>query len=69
VVVEVATGRERRARPGEDRREQLLGRGLAVAAADADDERAALRAPGGRERGERRLRVEFVLVWFRVIVC
>ena len=42
VVVEVAARRERRARAGEDRGEQFLGGRLAVAAADAEHERAAL---------------------------
>ena len=44
VVVEVAAGRERRARAGEDRREQFLGGRLAVAAADAEHQRAGSRA-------------------------
>ena len=50
VVVEVAAGRERRARAGEDRRQQFLGGRLAVAAADAEHEGAAACAPGGGKR-------------------
>ena len=57
VVVEVAAGGERRSRAGEDRRQHLLGGRLAVAAADAEHECVAACAPGGGERGERRLGV------------
>ena len=57
VVVEVTARRECRAGAREYRREHLLGGRLAVAAAHAEHEGAAPRAPVRRDRSERRERV------------
>ena len=49
VVVEVALGRQHRSARGHHRGEQLLRRGLAVAAGHANDGQVEIRAPAGSE--------------------
>ena len=55
VIVQVAARRQRRSGNGEDCGKQFLGRRLAIAAADAEDEGLALTAPGAREGRQRGL--------------